>query len=48
VGTAACFLLILVGLIYRLLREEHAMIDSLGAAYLAFAKDRARLVPFIW
>jgi protein-S-isoprenylcysteine O-methyltransferase Ste14 len=48
VGTAACFLLILVGLIYRLQREEHAMIDSLGAAYLAFAKDRARLVPFIW
>jgi len=48
VGTAACLLLILVGLIYRLLREEHAMIDSLGAAYLAFAKDRARLVPFIW
>ena len=48
VGAAASFLLVLVGLIYRLLREEHAMIDSLGAAYLRFARDRARLVPFIW
>jgi len=48
VGTAASFLLILVGLIYRLLREEHAMIDSFGDAYLDFARDRARLVPFVW
>ena len=48
VGTAACSLLILTGLIYRLQREEHAMIDSLGDAYLDFAKDRARLVPFVW
>lgn len=48
VGTAACFLVILVGLIYRLQREELAMIDSLGDAYLDFAKDRARLVPFVW
>lgn len=48
VGTAACFLVILVGLIYRLQREELAMIDSLGDAYLDFTKDRARLVPFVW
>jgi protein-S-isoprenylcysteine O-methyltransferase Ste14 len=48
VGTAASFLLILTGLIYRLVREEHAMIDALGDAYLDFAKDRARLVPFVW
>jgi protein-S-isoprenylcysteine O-methyltransferase Ste14 len=48
VGTAASFLLILLALIYRLLREEHAMIDTLGDAYLDFAKDRARLVPFVW
>ena len=48
VGAAACFLLMLVGLIYRLLREEHAMIDSLGDAYLDFANNRARLVPFVW
>jgi len=48
VGTAASFLLILVGLIYRLRREERAMIDSLGDAYLDFAADRARLIPFVW
>jgi protein-S-isoprenylcysteine O-methyltransferase Ste14 len=48
VGTAASFLVILAGLIYRLLREEQAMIDSLGDEYLDFAKDRARLVPFVW
>ena len=48
VGTAASFLLILVGLIFRLLREERAMIDTLGDAYVNFAKDRARLVPFVW
>ncbi len=48
VGCAASFLLILVGLIYRLLREEQAMIDTLGDMYLDFAKGRARLVPFVW
>ena len=48
VGTAASFLVILAGLIYRLLREEQAMIDTLGDEYLDFAKDRARLVPFVW
>lgn len=48
VGTAACSLLILVGLTYRLQREEHAMTDRLGDAYSDFAKDRARLVPFVW
>ena len=48
VGIAASFLLILLGLIFRLLREERAMIDTLGDAYMDFARDRARLVPFIW
>ena len=47
-GTAAAFVLILVGLVYRLRREERAMIDSLGDVYLGFAADRARLVPFVW
>ena len=47
VGTAASFLLILVGLIFRLLREERAMIGTRGDAYGDFAKDRARLVPFV-
>ena len=45
---ASTFLLLLVGLIYRLVREEQAMIDTLGDAYLDFAKGRARLVPFLW
>jgi protein-S-isoprenylcysteine O-methyltransferase Ste14 len=48
VGTAASFLLLLLGLVHRLLREEEAMTNRLGDAYENFAKDRARLVPFIW
>lgn len=48
VGAAASVLLILAGLVYRLLREERAMVDTLGGAYVDFAKDRARLVPFVW
>jgi protein-S-isoprenylcysteine O-methyltransferase Ste14 len=48
VGMAASCLLILVGLIYRLVREERAMIDAFGEAYLDFAKGRARLVPYVW
>jgi protein-S-isoprenylcysteine O-methyltransferase Ste14 len=48
VGACACFLLVLLALIYRLRREERAMIDALGDAYLDFAKDRARLLPYIW
>lgn len=47
-GMASTFLLILIGLIYRLVREEHAMIETLGEAYLDFAEGRARLVPFVW
>jgi protein-S-isoprenylcysteine O-methyltransferase Ste14 len=47
VGTAVSFLL-MVGLIFRLLREERAMIDTLGDAYVDLARDRARLVPFVW
>jgi protein-S-isoprenylcysteine O-methyltransferase Ste14 len=47
-GTAASVLLILVGLIFRLLREERALVDTLGDAYVAFSKDRSRLVPFVW
>jgi protein-S-isoprenylcysteine O-methyltransferase Ste14 len=37
-----------VGLLYRLRREERAMVDSLGDAYLDFAAHRARLDPFVW
>jgi protein-S-isoprenylcysteine O-methyltransferase Ste14 len=48
VGIAASSLLILVGLVYRLVREERAMIHTFGEAYLDFAKGRARLVPYVW
>jgi protein-S-isoprenylcysteine O-methyltransferase Ste14 len=48
VGIAASSLLILVGHVYRLVREERAMIDAFGEAYLDFAKGRARLVPYVW
>ena len=48
VGAAASFLVILLALVRRLLREEHAMVDALGDAYLAFARDRARLIPYVW
>lgn len=47
-GSVASFLLISVGLVYRLRREDRATVDSLGDAYLDFAADRARLVPFVW
>jgi len=48
VGALASFLLILVALVHRLRREERAMADALGDAYLDFAKGRARLIPFVW
>ncbi|WP_456843760.1 methyltransferase family protein [Cellulomonas sp. P5_C6] len=48
VGAGACVLLSLVAIVYRIGREERAMIDALGDAYVDFARDRARLVPFIW
>ena len=47
-GTCAALLLIVTSLVYRLLREERAMVDALGDAYVAFARHRARLVPFVW
>lgn len=48
VGAAGCFLVILGGLVFRLTREERSMIGALGDAYVAFAQDRARLLPFVW
>lgn len=48
VGAVACFILLLVGLIYRLRREERAMIATLGDTYRDFARDRARLFPYVW
>lgn len=48
VGAAASFLVISVALVHRLLREEQVMVDALGDEYLEFARQRARLVPFLW
>jgi protein-S-isoprenylcysteine O-methyltransferase Ste14 len=47
-GTVLAFLVTLLALVYRLLREERAMIDALGDRYREFAAGRARLVPFVW
>jgi protein-S-isoprenylcysteine O-methyltransferase Ste14 len=47
-GAAASFLVVLLALVFRLLREERALIDALGDAYLDFAADRARLIPYLW
>jgi protein-S-isoprenylcysteine O-methyltransferase Ste14 len=47
-GTCACSLLISTAVVYRLLREEHTMIDAWGDRYRDFARHRARLVPFVW
>lgn len=40
--------LVLAAVIYRLRGEERALVEARGAAYLEYAKDRARLLPFIW
>lgn len=47
-GTWVSFVLVLAALIYRLLREEHIMINAFGDRYRDFAKHRARLLPFVW
>ncbi len=48
VGAAASLLVVLVALVFRLLREERALVDVLGDTYRDFAEDRARLVPHVW
>jgi protein-S-isoprenylcysteine O-methyltransferase Ste14 len=47
-GASACLLLSLTALVYRLRREEHALINAFGDRYRDFANHRARLVPFVW
>lgn len=47
-GAGASVLLLLLALVGRLRREERALADALGEAYLDFARHRARLVPFLW
>ena len=47
-GVVVSIPLMLAGLIYRLLREEKLITRTVGDAYRDFARDRARLIPFIW
>lgn len=48
VATLCSVVLVLAALAYRLLGEERALAAALGDAYVTFARDRARLVPFVW
>jgi protein-S-isoprenylcysteine O-methyltransferase Ste14 len=48
VGTLAAFAVLLAAVVYRLRIEERALTASLGEDYRVFARQRARLVPFIW
>lgn len=48
VAIAGSFLVTLTGLVYRIRHEEHALAAAVGDTYRDFAKNRARLVPFVW
>lgn len=48
VGVIVSVGLVLGAVVYRLRGEERALIEARGAAYLEYAKDRARLLPFVW
>jgi protein-S-isoprenylcysteine O-methyltransferase Ste14 len=37
-----------IALVYRLRREERALVDALGDRYRKFAEGRARLIPYLW
>jgi protein-S-isoprenylcysteine O-methyltransferase Ste14 len=47
-AAVASSLLVLVGVVGRIRREERALTEALGDAYLEFARGRARLVPHVW
>ena len=47
-ATVISVVIIVSGVIYRLLREERALIAASGSAYLEYANGRARLLPFVW
>lgn len=47
-GTTASFFVILAAVIYRIQREERAMIVATGDRYADYTRQRARLVPFVW
>ncbi len=48
VGAAASVVIVLAALVYRLRREERAMVAAVGESYSRFASSRARLVPYLW
>jgi protein-S-isoprenylcysteine O-methyltransferase Ste14 len=48
VGFVTCSAVVVAATIYRIRVEERALIDAVGDAYLDFATNRARLVPFVW
>ena len=45
---AALVLVPLIGLVYRIRVEEKALTATLGDAYLSYAANRKRLIPFVW
>jgi protein-S-isoprenylcysteine O-methyltransferase Ste14 len=47
-GAVGAVALILVGLVFRIGREERALVEALGEPYRTFAAGRARLIPFVW
>ena len=47
-GLLISFVLVLGALVYRIRVEERALVDALGSTYGDFARERARLVPFVW
>lgn len=47
-GLVASIALVAAALVFRIRREERALVAALGEPYRAFARTRARLVPFVW
>jgi protein-S-isoprenylcysteine O-methyltransferase Ste14 len=47
-GLMVFAVLMLAGLVYRIRVEERALQDELGDRWLAYARTRSRLVPFVW
>jgi protein-S-isoprenylcysteine O-methyltransferase Ste14 len=48
VGVCVSLALVVWSLVYRIGREEGALVAALGDPYLACMEGRARLVPYVW
>ena len=48
VGLLGSVVTVLAALVFRIRVEERAMAAALGEKYLEFARNRARVVPFVW